>query len=91
MTRLLIASHIEPWKSCSNEERLAPFNGFLVVPNLDKAFDLGYVGFESTGKICISSELEEPAVLGVHEELRIKLEKRHHDYLDFHRESVFRV
>ena len=36
---LLVASHIKPWRASTNSERLDPFNGFLLTPNLDKAFD----------------------------------------------------
>ena len=90
-TRLLVASHIKPWRFASHNEQLDPFNGLLLVPNLDKAFDLGYVAFKSNGDICISTELEEPTVLGVHEGLNIRLEERHQTYLEFHRENVFRI
>ena len=89
-TRLLVASHIKPWRLAGHQERLDPFNGLLLVPNLDKAFDLGYIGFERSGKICISTELEEPAVLGVHSSLKVRLEERHQSYLAVHRETVFR-
>ena len=88
-SRLLIASHIKPWRLADHQERLDPYNGLLLVPNLDKAFDLGYVGFESSGKICISTELEEPAILGVHSDLVVSLEEKHQPYLTFHRENVF--
>jgi len=35
-TSLLIASHIVPWKQSTNSERLDPWNGLLLSPNLDK-------------------------------------------------------
>lgn len=37
--RLLKASHIKPWRFSSNEERLDPFNGFLLTPTYDLLFD----------------------------------------------------
>ncbi len=37
---LLVASHIKPWSKSTNQERLDPYNGLLLLPNLDKAFDL---------------------------------------------------
>lgn len=89
--RLLVASHIKPWRLADREERLDLFNGLLLVPNLDKAFDLGYIAFNSSGRVCVSTELEEPSVLGVHAELRIELERRHQDYLAFHRAEIFRA
>jgi hypothetical protein len=49
--RFLIASHIKPWSKSSNSEHLDPFNGLLLLPNLDKVFDLGYITFEESGEI----------------------------------------
>ena len=36
---LLFASHIKPWSDSNNKERLDPYNGFLLTPNLDVCFD----------------------------------------------------
>lgn len=44
-TRFLVASHIKPWRNSENNERLDQFNGLLLLPNIDKAFDLGFVSF----------------------------------------------
>ena len=52
---ILIASHIKPWKDSSNKERLDVYNGLLLLPNIDKLFDKGYISFRDTGKIMISS------------------------------------
>ncbi len=38
--RLLIASHIKPWKVSSNEERLDGHNGLLLSPYIDKLFSI---------------------------------------------------
>src|SRR5690606_31286306 len=35
----LRASHIKPWRDCSNEERLASSNGLLLTPSIDHLFD----------------------------------------------------
>lgn len=88
--RLLVASHIKPWRSANNQERLDVFNGILLLPNLDKVFDLGYISFEETGKIKISSELEEAGKLGVKPDVGILLSKKHHAYLEYHRDVVFK-
>ena len=51
---LLIASHIKPWSKCTTRaERLSPDNGILLSPNLDKAFDRGYISFDDNFKILI--------------------------------------
>ncbi len=39
--RLLVASHIKPWRVASNEERLDGNNGFLMSPHVDRLFDGG--------------------------------------------------
>ena len=42
-TWILIASHIKPWRVSNNNERLDVYNGLLLLPNLDKLFDKGYI------------------------------------------------
>jgi predicted restriction endonuclease len=88
--RFLVASHIKPWSKSENRERLDPFNGLLLLPNLDKVFDLGYITFEESGSIWISAELEEFSVLGISKNLSARLAEEHQDYLAYHRETVFR-
>ena len=39
LPQLLIASHIKPWRSSENLERLDPTNGILLATHLDKLFD----------------------------------------------------
>jgi len=58
LTDIHIASHIKPWKYSSNEERLDPYNGFLLSPTYDKLFDKGYISFDNKGKIILSSKLD---------------------------------
>jgi hypothetical protein len=57
--KILIASHIKPWKLSNNDERINPYNSLLLVPTLDKLFDNGYIGFKHTGKIMLSSKVEQ--------------------------------
>jgi len=47
---LLRASHIKPWKDSTNTERLDRYNGLLLNPNLDAAFDKGLISFADDGK-----------------------------------------
>ena len=67
MTDLLIASHIKPWSESSNEEKLDPYNGLLLLPNYDKLFDKHLISFDDDGKIIISPQIkkEEYKVLGI--------------------------
>ncbi len=44
--RLLIASHIKPWRVCeAAAERLDGANGLLLAPHIDRLFDLGLLTF----------------------------------------------
>jgi len=52
--RFLIASHIKPWKSCTNTERLDGDNGLFLSPNVDRLFDEGYISFTDTGDLLVS-------------------------------------
>jgi len=89
MLPFLVASHIKPWRDSNPRERLDVYNGILLLPNLDKAFDLGYVTFEDSGVIRVSDAIEERETLGITTDMKIDLEPPHLDYLAYHRELVF--
>lgn len=89
-TDLLIASHIKPWKACTNIERLDPFNGLLLAPNLDKAFDSGLMSFNHAGLVLLSPHLSNPEQLGISAEMNVRLSPRHEPFMRFHRDFVFR-
>lgn len=88
-TSLLVASHIKPWCYSSDIERLDKFNGLLLLPNLDKAFDKGFISFDSEGKILISNTMKQRELLGIKENMSVRLSKEHLPYLDYHRDQVF--
>ena len=91
--KVLRASHIKPWKSSNNQERLDPFNGLLLSPNLDAAFDKGLITFEESGRIKISKQLTatDKKVLGISSSLCLrKFSSRHTPYLKHHQENVFK-
>jgi len=93
LSKLLNASHIKPWRSADNIERLDVYNGLLLVPNLDSAFDKGYISFDDEGKIMISGSLSDSDKnkLGIHSEMKLrKVEKNHLKYLYYHRQNVFK-
>ncbi len=87
--RFLVASHIKPWKYASNNERLDPFNGLLLLPNIDKIFDLGFISFSDKGKIIVSDYLEEPENLGVNKNMYLNLENPHLQYMKYHRDKIY--
>lgn len=88
-SRFLVASHIKPWSLANDQERLDPFNGFALTANLDRAFDQGFITFDSDGAIAISSTLPDHDEIGIHFDLSVSLDQKHQPYLDFHREHVF--
>lgn len=53
--RVLIASHIIPWKNATDEQRLDVDNGILLSPDFDALFDKHLISFDSSGKILLSS------------------------------------
>ena len=86
---LLRASHIKPWADCdSDAERLDIFNGLLLAPHLDAAFDAGLITIAQDGVVVVSSTLSREArsVLGLAVPLKIRgLEQAHERYLPLHR------
>lgn len=90
--RLLRASHIKPWASSTPVEKTDPFNGLLLAPHLDAAFDAGLIAFDDQGRLLLSPELtrEDAERLGLHSDLRLReVDARHLPYLAFHRQEVF--
>lgn len=87
--QFLVASHIKPWRDSVNQERLDPFNGLLLLPNLDKVFDLGFITFSENGNIIISEHLDDAKNVGVSGNMCIALENEHQKYMEFHREVLF--
>lgn len=90
---VLRASHIKPWRDSDNQERLDPYNGLLLVANLDALFDSGYISFDDAGKVLLSGELSEELrdYLDLNANLRLRrVLPDHKPYLDYHRRKVFR-
>ncbi|HCE1967468.1 HNH endonuclease [Vibrio sp. Vb2424] len=85
---LLVASHIIPW-SVSESHRLNPYNGFLLVAHLDKAFDSGLISFDPAGNIMISSKFKGCGLIGIHPAMNIKLKPEHEEFLEYHRLNVY--
>lgn len=90
---LLRASHIKPWRRATPQERLDPYNGLLLTPNLDLAFDQGLISFDDHGQILLGEDLDPDSAcaLNLTPELRLRqIEPRHRAYLAWHREFLFR-
>ena len=91
---LLRASHIKPWADCeSDAQRLDVFNGFLLAPHIDAAFDAGFITVGDDGEILVSELLGKEALglLGLDHVMRLRcLTEEHETYLFWHRSKVFR-
>ena len=91
---LLRASHIKPWRDSNNIERLDKFNGLLLSPSYDAAFDGGYISFKSSGEIIISDQLSEqsPSLIGINPSAKIQnLNDKHHQHLEYHRDVILKA
>ncbi|MDD9855677.1 MAG: HNH endonuclease signature motif containing protein [Gammaproteobacteria bacterium] len=90
--KMLRASHIKPWKDSDNKDRLNPYNGLLLTPNLDALFDQGLITFGDDGKIRISTQITERNLerLSVDRSMSLrKIGEEHKKFLAHHRKSVF--
>lgn len=88
---ILIASHIVPWKSSTNDERLDVDNGILLSPTYDALFDQHLISFENSGKIILSQPLTNTSyeLIGVTGNEKIKnLSRGNYSYLERHREKL---
>ena len=94
--RLLRASHIKPWRSCTNNhERLDGYNGLLLAPHIDHLIDRGYISFEDDGAILISLRIPSSQfkLLGIDPEAPPQVGAFRPEqcaYLRTHRANVFR-
>lgn len=91
--RLLIASHIKPWVTSDNQEKLDPYNGIMLTPTYDKLFNDGYITFSNEGIVMLSPyispfnmakmQLSNGKKYQIHPEGREK-------YLQYHRENIYK-
>ena len=92
---LLRASHIKPWADCDTDaERLDVFNGLLLAPHLDAAFDSGFITIAEDGAVLLSDALPSDSwvSLGLDRSLKIGgLHGAHERYLPWHRSRIFRT
>ena len=84
---LIEASHIKPWRSSSNFDRINPYNGIALSPLYHRAFDLKYISFADDGGILVSEEFRERLVrIGLNLSARITgLTEDHQPYLEHNR------
>jgi hypothetical protein len=93
--RFLNASHIKPWRSCeTNSERIDGANGLMLSPNADRLFDRGFVTFEQTGNLLVSSQISPSLLqrLGITDSTSFTtspFSDKQESYLSFHRAHIF--
>lgn len=89
---VLVASHIKPWAASNDIQRLDPYNGLLLQPNIDKLFDKGYITFDVQGNILCSSFLDknDRNILGINGNMHLrKIDDMHKQYLVYHQNNCF--
>jgi hypothetical protein len=89
--RLLIASHIKPWRTANNGERLNGHNGILLSPHVDALFDEHLITFEDDGRIRTHSSLSMEVLDRWNIDPTKKVEKFRKEQLEFlaHHRAAF--
>lgn len=91
--RFLVASHIKPWRDCTDAERLDGHNGVMLAPHADHLFDDGWFTFEADGALRRSPQLPVGlwAAWGLGEGPTAAFAPGHAPYLEHHRTTIFRL
>lgn len=93
--RLLIASHIKPWAASEDNEKIDPYNGYILSPMFDKLFDKGFMTFTEDRHVILSDFIS-PFTwkqIGLKNNTFIKtlpMDDKRKAYLEFHHQSIFK-
>lgn len=91
---LLIASHIKPWRSSDNIERLNSKNGLLLTPTYDKLFDRGYISFREDKTLIISPQISTDNVTRLSLTPNMEIPNLpifgREEYFEYHRAEILR-
>jgi len=93
--RLLIASHIKPWAASTLEEKIDPYNGYILSPLYDKLFDRGFITFTENRHVILSDFISPYTwkQIGLQNDLfkkQLPMDEKRVEYLKFHHQSVFK-
>lgn len=89
---LLYASHIKPWKDCTQDEAYNENNGLLLCATHDSLFDKGFISFNNDGTIEISSLLNEELLkdLNISKNIKIHMNDKEKRFMKYHKKHVFK-
>ncbi|CAI1935865.1 Uncharacterised protein [Serratia fonticola] len=68
---ILTASHIVSWSISNDKEKVDPYNGLPLIPNLDRLFDRGMISFDDNGHLLHKKEFS-----GLLRDLKIPLDSK---------------
>ncbi|WP_447879257.1 HNH endonuclease [Serratia fonticola] len=68
---ILTASHIVSWSISNDKEKVDPYNGLPLIPNLDRLFDRGMISFDDNGHLLHKKEFA-----GLLRDLKIPLDSK---------------
>lgn len=93
--RLLIASHIKPWAAAEDNEKVDPYNGYMLSPMYDKLFDKGFITFTESRHVILSDFISSFTwkQIGLKNDTFVKalpMDDKRIEYLQFHHQSVFK-
>ena len=92
--RMLMASHIKPWRLATDYEKVDKYNGLLLTPTYDRLFDQGFISFTDEGILLVSPYLSPLNIkrLGLkpNSQYNLQYNKQRSEYLEFHRQNIFK-
>ncbi len=92
--KLLVASHIKPWSTSDNAERLSGNNGLFLSPHIDALFGKGYITFAPSGRIEVSPLLDRDVLSRWKIDPKQNVGKFNSEqkyFLEYHEKEVFKV
>jgi putative restriction endonuclease len=89
-------SHIKAWSAAPTPSgsTLDVYDGLLLAPHLDAAFDKGFITVADEGAIVVPQGMAaaDRAIMGLDRPLRVRgLTDGHRAYLQWHRQTLFRA
>ena len=90
----LRASHIKPWRSATDSERLNGFNGLLLSPHVDHLFDQGYITFSNDQRLLVVPEARVDLLdkWGIDAGVKVgEFNREQQAFLEHHRVNVFKA